>query len=70
MPALSEETEEILDCFLLCQKQLRAGYGGAYALDWGVIKGVAESLGIPTSGQFYRLLAAYEKVLIAEMNKT
>lgn len=68
MPLLGEETGNILECFLLCKTQLRATSAGAYALDWGIIAEVAQSLSIPTDGPFYRMLAAYEAVLIEEMN--
>jgi hypothetical protein len=69
MPEMDEETAAALGCFLLCQSQLRRTSEGVHALDWRVVKDVAESDGILITGHFYRLLAAYENVFLEEINK-
>jgi hypothetical protein len=65
MPDISPENEELLECFRLCESQLRATDGGAYAMDWNVVIVVAESMSIPIDGLFYRLLRHYESILLA-----
>jgi hypothetical protein len=69
MPEISAEIGKHLQCFRLCGTQLRATSGGAYALDWSIIKDVAGSMEIPVTVRFYRLLAAYENVFMEELNK-
>lgn len=66
MPELSAENEKTLECFRLCESQVRATSGGSYALDWRIVKDVAESMGMPVNGHFYRLLKAYEQVFMEE----
>ena len=63
MPALRAD-ERLFDCFTLCDTQLRAGFGGAYALDWNVVREVARAMGIARDRAFYVLLRAFEETMI------
>jgi hypothetical protein len=69
MPGIPRAIQAIVDCFLLCETQLRIGMGGAYALDYNVIFQVANSLGIPIDRKFLRLLKAFEVTIIDEINR-
>jgi hypothetical protein len=69
MPELNQEMEQIMACFRMCDTQLRASMGGAFAMDWVSVRGVAEALGIKTDELFYTALREYEAILIAEMNR-
>ena len=68
MPALRAD-ERLFDCFTLCDTQLRAGFGGAYALDWNVVTEVARAMGIETDRTFYVLLKAFEETMIPLTHK-
>ena len=63
MPALRAD-ERLFDCFTLCDTQLRAGFGGAYALDWNAVRGAAIDMGIARDRTFYVLLKAFEETMI------
>jgi hypothetical protein len=69
IPEMSEEVSSVVGCFLLCQTQIRRTSETIYALDWQVVKDVAESMGVAITGHFYRLLGAYENVFLEEINK-
>lgn len=43
--------------------------GGAYALDWSVIFRAVKSSGIPISVTVIKLIAAFESVMITEIDK-
>lgn len=44
----------------ICQTQWRAGFGGAYGLDYGVIIQTAAALGIETGQIFFEKIRVYE----------
>lgn len=67
MPELSPDNERLFNCFLLCESQVRAGFGGAYALDWSVVVRVADDMGITTNSTFYVLLRAFQGAMLAEI---
>ena len=69
MPELMQEAGEYFECFTLCDSQLRAGMGGAYALDWNVVIRTAEALDMSIDEKFFTLLKAFENTLVEEMNK-
>ena len=68
-PEISYELNILLDCFIICDTQLKAGMGGAYALDFSIITKVAETFGIETDKTFYKLLKAFEGTLLKNVNK-
>ena len=63
------ENTELFHCFCLCDSQLRAGMGGAYAMDWNVVIRVAEDRGVETDDRFYFQLRNFEHALIEEIGK-
>jgi hypothetical protein len=69
MPEVPYELQALLNCFIICEYQLKMGYGGPYALDYSSVLRVADDLGVKTNATFYRLLKAFENVLIKELNK-
>lgn len=69
MPEVSYELQALLNCFTLCEYQLKVGFGGPYALDYATIIRVADDIGLQTNSTFYRLLKVFEEVLIKELNK-
>lgn len=48
---------------------MRAGFGGAYALDWQVIMKAAHDMGIRRNYLFYRALKIFESAMISKMNE-
>ena len=69
MPELFDENQDLFRCFTLCASQLRAGFSGAYALDWNVVMRVADDLGIVTDETFYGMLQHFEHAMLNTMNK-
>jgi hypothetical protein len=69
MPELDEETETLLNCFRLCDSQLRSSMGGVFAMDWNSVDNVARALNIDQDVTFYAALKQYETVLIEELNR-
>lgn len=69
MPEVMPENQELFECFTLCDSQLRAGMGGAYAMDWKVVMSVAEAMEIEMDERFYRMLKVFEGALCEEMGK-
>lgn len=67
-PELPIELMGIFNCLSVCSSQLRVGFGGAYALDYGVIIQAASDFGIKTDRLFYRIMQGYESVLIKELS--
>jgi|GEM_PF-6582455 hypothetical protein len=67
MPELHPDNERLFDCFTLCDMQLRVGFTGAYALDWGIVRDVAVAMGIETDAAFYTLLRVFDGTLVAEL---
>lgn len=61
--------QRVWRCCQLCDSQLRAGFGGAYAMDWGVVLTVTEDLSIERDDMFYRSLKVYEHALLKHVNK-
>ena len=57
------------DCFTLCDTQLRAAFGGAYAMDWSVVMQAATAQGIALDARFFRLLKLFEAGMLGHMNK-
>ena len=52
---------------MLCDRQLRASMG-VIGLDWNVVIKVAGTMKIDIDKKFYRMLKAFENVLIEEIN--
>ena len=69
MPELMQEAGEYFECFTLCDSQLRAGMGGAYALDWNVVIRTAEAIDINIDDKFFVMLKAFENAMLMEVNK-
>lgn len=69
MPELMPEAGEYFECFTLCDSQLRAGFGGAYALDWGVVIKVAEAMDMNIDDKFFVMLKAFENAMLTDTNK-
>ena len=69
MPELMQEAGEYFECFTLCDSQLRAGMGGAYALDWNVVIRTAEAMNINIDDKFFVMLKAFENAMLMEVNK-
>ena len=69
MPELMQEVSEYFECFTLCDSQLRAGMGGAYALDWNVVIRTAEAMNINIDDKFFVMLKAFENAMLMEVNK-
>ena len=69
MPNISQELQDILGCFIICEYQLRIGFSGAYALDYSTVIKVANDMGLKTDKLFYRLLRIFEGILIKELNR-
>jgi hypothetical protein len=69
MPEIPRSLFSFWECFLTCDSQLRAGFGGAYALDWKVVMMVARDMGIKRTRFFYRALKTFEGSMIEAMNK-
>lgn len=68
-PVLLSENEDIWEVFILCETQLRAGFGGAYALDWNVTIKAAESRGLEINPQFFVLLKCFEQTFMEKLNE-
>lgn len=66
MPETDAETAQVLECFCLCDSQLRAVMGGAYAMDWQTVIMAANSFGLRTDALFFKMLRAFEDILIRE----
>lgn len=54
----------MLDIVEITRSQLRAGFDGAYALDWNVIARLADDAGVETTPGWWQLLAMAEAELI------
>lgn len=67
-PPCSRRGEEILDLVRLGGRQLRVGFGGAYALDWPVFVRMADDLGLATDATFYEMLAAVEAAYMTALH--
>lgn len=73
MPKILPEVNDYIDCFMLCDSQLRISSGGdyvrAYALDWNVIIRAAEAKGINIDDKFFTMLKIFEGEMLREVNK-
>jgi len=69
MPDIPPDMAPLWSLFLACDSQLRAGLGGAYALDWMAVRGMAIDMGIKRNKLFYRALKVFEYAMITAMNK-
>jgi hypothetical protein len=69
MPGLLPDNERLFELLTTCDSQLRAGFGGAYALDWGVVTRMADEMGIETDREFYQLLKAFESTMLGAIRK-
>ena len=68
MPDMMPENEIYLQCFTLCDSQLRPSFSGAFGLDWGVVFEVARTLGIKIDSLFFRLLKVFEDAFLKSIN--
>jgi hypothetical protein len=57
------------DCFTTCDSQARVSFGAAYALDWRVIRDMAQDTGMVTDDSFYRALKLFESKMLDAMKK-
>lgn len=68
-PKTSERGEEILMLVGLASRQVRAGFSGAYGLDWNVIARLADDFKIDTAdAEWWEDLATVEGVLVECLN--
>lgn len=67
-PNIYPETRDFLECFRLCDMQLRVGMGGPFALDWQVVIAVGKSLGMNIDARFFRALKVFEATMIDKIN--
>lgn len=61
--------EPLYQCIILCDSQVRAGFGGIYGLDWNVVIAVAKSMDIRIDDLFFARLKACEAVIVTEANQ-
>ncbi|KWT81141.1 hypothetical protein ASN18_2647 [Candidatus Magnetominusculus xianensis] len=54
--------------FTLCDTQLRTTFGGVAGMDWNVVMETARALRVELSEMFFRLLRAFEHVLVERLN--
>lgn len=69
MPKILPEVNDYFECFMLCDSQLRAGFGGVFALDWNVVIRVALAKGMNINERFFTMLKAFENEMLKEINK-
>lgn len=66
-PRLLPENEPVYSCLLLCSRQLRVAFAGAYALDWNVVGRVADDMGIGTDEAFWDAVRICEGIIIENL---
>lgn len=69
MPEIHPDNEVYLECFTLCDSQLRVGVGGMFGLDWNAVIRVAETMNISVDEKFFRLLKIFENEMVISLNK-
>jgi hypothetical protein len=68
-PVLWPQNVDIYDCLMFCERQLRAGFGGPYALDFIALARVADDMGITTDREFWSMIWACEKIITGSYTK-
>jgi hypothetical protein len=61
--------QALLECFTLCDSQLRAGMAGAYTMDWSVVMRAAAAMEIEIDERLLRMFKALEGMVVDEMGK-
>lgn len=69
MPEIMAENQDYLEVFCLCDSQLRAGLGGAFAFDWNVVIAVAKANKIQIDERFFWMLKVFEGEFLKQLNK-
>jgi hypothetical protein len=67
-PEILEANEDLWQCLVTCESQIRASMSGPYGLDWAVIIEAAKVWPITLDKTFFRLLAAFERTMMREIN--
>ena len=52
---------------MLCTGQMRVGFSGPYALDWNVVRSVANDMGVTTDERFWVVIKSCEDIIIGSM---
>lgn len=67
-PRVTKRCEEIIEIVSIAGRQLRVGFGGAYALDWSIVARIADDSAIETDGDWWRLVSVVEGELVRALN--
>lgn len=64
-----KENQKAAELFLVCQSQWRAGFGGAYGLDYAVLDKVSLWLGIEMDRDLFLKILFLERKTLRMMHK-